>query len=352
MELRKLGGSGMFVPALTFGCATFYPSEMNDRTGTTDDTKARRMVDICLDHGLTMFDTATSYGRGHSEQFLGSAIKGRRDKVIISTKAGMPSGPGPMQIGLSRQNLTESIEKSLRRLHTDYIDLFQLHCFDALTPIEETLSTLDDFVRSGKIRYVGVSNFTGWQLMKSLAIAERHNLPRYCAQQVYYSLIGRDFELDLMPLGLDQDLGAIIWSPLGWGRLTGKIRRGQPLPAESRLHKTHADAPPVDDEHLFSVVDCLGEIAAETGKSVPQVAINWLLRRPTVSTVIIGASSERQLMDNIGAVGWTLTDAQVARLDAASKVYPLYPQWHQRRYTLDRIPSPVPTRAQDWFPGE
>lgn len=350
MEYRKLGRSGMFVPVLTYGTGTFNPAEVTDRNGTTDAAKARRIVDVCLDHGLNMFDSATSYGRGHSEVFLGEAIKGRRDKVIISTKAGMPSGPGPMEIGLSRQNLTASIEKSLKRLHTDYLDIFQLHCFDALTPVEETLSTLDDFVRSGKIRYVGVSNFAGWQLMKSLAYAQTHNLPRYVIQQVYYSLVGRDFELELMPLGIDQGIGTSVWSPLGWGRLTGKLRRGQPLPSDSRLQKTQADAPPVDAEQLFRVVDCLEDIAGQTGKTIPQVAINWLLRRPTVATVIIGARDEKQIVENLGAIGWSLTDEQVAALDAASKVYPLYPQWHQRRYTSQRIPSPVPTRSEDWFP--
>ncbi|MER2537560.1 MAG: aldo/keto reductase [Rhizobiaceae bacterium] len=350
MEYRKLGASGMFVPALTLGTATFYPPEMNDRTGTTDAAQSRRIIDVCLDHGLTMFDSATSYGRGHSELFLGEAIKGRRDKVIISTKAGMPSGEGPMRIGLSRQNLTTAIETSLTRLHTDYIDVFQLHCFDSLTPVEETLSTLDDFVRQGKIRYVGVSNFAGWQLMKSLAVAERHNLPRYVIQQVYYSLIGRDFELDLMPLGVDQGVSAAIWSPLGWGRLTGKLRRGQPVPEGSRLLKTQADAPPIDPERLFKVIDCLERVAAQVGKSIPQVALNWLLQRPTVATVIIGARNEKQLLDNLGAVGWSLSREQVAMLDAASTVYPLYPQWHQRRYTLDRNPSPVPTDVRDWFP--
>lgn len=349
MDYRKLGASGLFVPALTYGTGMFNPPEITNRNGTTDDTRARRMVDLCLDHGLNMFDSATSYGRGHSEVFLGEAIKGRRDKVLISTKAGMPSGPGPMEVGLSRQNLTTSIETSLRRLHTDYLDLFQLHCFDALTPIEETLNTLADFVRSGKVRYVGVSNFAGWQLMKSLAFAQQHNLPRYVVQQVHYSLLGRDYELELMPLGIDQGIGASVWSPLGWGRLTGKISRGQPLPAGSRLHNTQADAPPIDSDQLFRVIDCLDDVASQTGKTVPQVAINWLLRRPTVATVIIGARTEEQLLENLGAVGWSLTDEQIAALDAASTVYPLYPQWHQRRYTPDRIPSPVPTRTEDWF---
>jgi aryl-alcohol dehydrogenase-like predicted oxidoreductase len=287
-----------------------------------------------------MFDSATSYGRGHSELFLGEAIKGRRDKVIISTKAGMPSGDGPMRIGLSRQNLTTAIETSLKRLHTDYIDVFQLHCFDSLTPVEETLSTLDDFVRQGKIRYVGVSNFAGWQLMKSLAVAERHNLPRYVIQQVYYSLIGRDFELDLMPLGVDQGVAAAIWSPLGWGRLTGKIRRGAPIPKLSRLHDTADSGPQVEDEYLYKVVDALDEVAKETGKSVPQIALNWLLQRPTVSTVIIGARNEEQLRANLGAVGWSLTREQIARLDAASERPKVYPYWHQVQFA-ERNPFPV-----------
>lgn len=346
MEHRQLGASGLMVPALSFGTGTFYPEGTSQRTGATDEATARRMVDLCIEHGITMFDTATSYGGGHAEELLGSAIRGRRDKVLISTKAGMPSAgtnaaTHSNAVGTSRQNLTAAIERSLRRLGTDYIDVFQLHTFDALTPIEESLSTLDGFVRAGKIRYLGASNFSAWHLMKSLAIAEKHHLTRYVVHQIHYSLIGRDYELELMPLALDQGIGAAVWSPLGWGRLTGKIRRGAELPSGSRLHKTAADAPPFDQDRLYDVIEVLDAIALETGKLVPQIALNWLLQRPTVSTIIIGARDEAQLRDNIGALGWRLTREQITRLDAASPLYPLYPQWHQRAYMSDRIPIPV-----------
>ena len=348
MEYRKLGASGMMVPALSFGTATFYPAGTPGRTGNTDPGAARRIVDVCLDGGVSMFDTATSYGGGGAEDLLAAAIKGRRDSVLISTKAGMPSGGGPNDLGLSRHNLTRSIELSLRRLGTDYLDIFQLHTFDAATPVEESLATLDSFVRAGKIRYIGVSNFSGWQLMKSLAAAERHHATRYVVQQVYYSLVGRDFELELMPLGLDQGVGAAVWSPLGWGRLTGKFRRGSPLPEESRLHATWDIGPPVANEALFRVLDALEDVAAETGKLVPQVALNWLLQRPTVSTVIIGARTEAQLRDNLGAVGWSLTTEQVAKLDAASPLYPLYPLWHQQDFASARQRDWSPKPTSDW----
>jgi aryl-alcohol dehydrogenase-like predicted oxidoreductase len=234
------------------------------------------------------------------------------------------------------------VDASLRRLGTDYIDLYQMHGFDAGTPVEETLSTLDDLVRAGKIRYIGCSNFSGWHLMKSLAASDRHGWSRYVAHQAYYSLVGRDYEWELMPLALDQRVGAVVWSPLGWGRLTGKIRRGQPLPDVSRLHSQQVVefGPPVTEERLFTVVDALEEVARETGKTVPQVAINWLLRRPSVSTVIIGARTEEQLRQNLGATGWALSSEQVARLDAASAVTLAYPYWHQRGFA-ERNPPPV-----------
>ncbi len=233
-------------------------------------------------------------------------------------------------------------EGSLKRLGTDYIDLFQLHCFDAFTPIEETLSTLDDLVRAGKIRYVGCSNFSGWHLMKSLAVAEKYGYPRYVAHQAYYSLVGRDYELELMPLGLDQKVGAVVWSPLGWAKLTGKIRRGHPLPPTSRLQsKLNVNiGPQIPDEYLYTVVDAMDVIAKETGKTVPQIALNWLLQRPTVATLIIGARNEEQLRANLGAIGWQLTKEQIARLDAASATQPIYPYWHQRAFA-ERNPSPV-----------
>ena len=341
MEYRHLGRSGFKVPVLSLGTGTFGGSnEFFKAWGDTDVKGATRLIDICLDAGLSMFDSADIYSSGAAEEVLGGAIKGRRDKVIISTKATFRSGDAPNEVGSSRFHLIEAAERALRRLGTDYIDLFQLHGYDAHTPAEETLNALDDLVRAGKIRYVGVSNFSGWHLMKSLAVSERHNLARYVANQTYYSLIGRDYEWELMPLGIEQGVGAVVWSPLGWGRLTGKIRRGQPLPAQSRLHKTAAMGPPVPDEHVFKVVEAIDKVAEETGKSVPQIALNWLLQRPTVSNVIVGARNEEQLKQNLGAVGWNLTAEQVAALDAASEVTRPYPYWHQSGFA-ERNPPPV-----------
>lgn len=332
MEYRLLGRSGFKVPVLSFGTATFGgKGEFFQAWGATDVEEAKRLVDICLEAGLTLFDTADVYSYGAAEEILGQAIKGRRDRVLISTKGTFTMSSDPNDVGSSRYHLIRSVEGSLRRLGTDYIDLYQLHGFDAFTPMEEVLSTLDQMVRAGKIRYIGCSNFSGWHLMKALAISDRYGWPRYVAHQAYYSLIGRDYEWELMPLALDQGVGAVVWSPLGWGRLTGRIRRGVPLPENSRLRsKMVADAgPPVDEEYVFNVVDALDEIARETGKTVAQVAINWLLQRPTVSTVIIGARNEQQLRENLGAVEWNLTPEQVTRLDAASARPPAYPYWHQ-----------------------
>lgn len=343
MEYRRLGASGLLVPALSFGAGTFGGrGELFSAWGDTDAQQARRLVDISLDAGVTLFDTADVYSDGASEEVLGEAIRGRRDQVLISTKATLPTGPGPNDAGSGRARLISSVEGALRRLGTDYIDLFQLHAFDAGTPVEEVLSALDDLVRSGKIRYVGASNFAGWQLMKSLAAADKHGFPRYVAHQVYYSLVGRDYEWELMPLGLDQGVGAVVWSPLGWGRLTGKIRRGQPLPETSRLHKTADAGPPVDDERLYDIVDVLADLAAETGRTVPQIALNWLLRRPTVATVIVGARNEEQLRQNLGAVGWSLDADQIARLDKASAVIPAYPYYpYYRQEGFARVNPPV-----------
>jgi aryl-alcohol dehydrogenase-like predicted oxidoreductase len=342
MEYRRLGASGFTVPVLSFGTGTFGgKGEFFRQWGATDAAEARRLVDICLDAGVSMFDSADIYSAGAAEEILGEAIKGRpRDSLIISTKATFRASAAPNDVGSSRYHLITAVERALKRLGTDYIDLFQLHGFDAATPVEEVLSTLDQLVREGKIRYTGVSNFSGWQLMKSQAAADRYGYPRYVANQTYYSLIGRDYEWELMPLGLDQGVGAVVWSPLGWGRLTGKIRRGAPLPQTSRLHVTADMGPPVADDYVYAVVDALDAVAAETEKSVPQVALNWLLQRPTVSSVIIGARDETQLRQNLGAVGWTLTAEQVARLDAASAKPAAYPYWHQTGFA-ERNPSPV-----------
>jgi len=342
MEYRQLGASGLKVPVLTYGTGTFGgQGELFKAWGATDVAEATRLIDVCLEAGLTMFDTADVYSKGASEQILGAAIKGRRDKVLLSSKATFPMGDAPNDMGSSRHYLTRALEASLKRLNTDYLDLYIMHGFDAVTPIEEVVSTLDGFVRAGKVRYLGCSNFSGWHVMKSLAIAERYGHARYVTHQAYYSLVGRDYEWELMPLGVAEKVAGMIWSPLGWGRLTGKIRRGQPKPETSRLQSKKAiDAgPPVADEHLYKVVDALDAIAKETGKSVPQIALNWLLQRPTVATVVIGARNEEQLKQNLGAVGWNLTKEQVAKLDAASSVTPAYPYWHQRGFAARNPPA-------------
>jgi aryl-alcohol dehydrogenase-like predicted oxidoreductase len=344
VEYRLLGGSGLKVPALSFGAATFGGgNEFFRAWGSSDVAEARRMIDICSEAGVNLFDTADVYSDGLSEEILGKAVKGRRDKVLISTKAFYQTGEGANDAGSSRHHLIRACEASLRRLNTDYIDIYTMHGFDALTPVDETLRALDDLVRSGKARYLACSNFSGWSLMKSLAVSEKYGWSRYVAHQAYYSLIGREYEWELMPLALDQKVGTIVWSPLGWGRLTGRIRRNQPLHKDSRLHQTADKAPPVPDELLYRVVDVLDEVAEETGKTVPQIALNWLLRRPTVASVIIGARNEAQLRQNLGAAGWSLTDEQVARLDAAGQTTPIYPYWHQTLFG-DRNPPPIPSR--------
>jgi aryl-alcohol dehydrogenase-like predicted oxidoreductase len=343
MEYRLLGSSGLKVPVLTLGTGTFGGgNEFFKAWGASDVAEATRLVDICLEAGLTMFDSADIYSNGMAEEILGQAIKGRRDQVLISTKGTFRFGQGPNDVGSSRFHLLRAVEASLRRLGTDYIDLYQLHGFDAQTPIEEVLGTLDDLVRAGKIRYIGCSNFSGWHLMKSLAISEKYGLARYVAHQAYYSLIGRDYEWELMPLAIDQRVGCAVWSPLGWGRLTGKVRRGQPLPATSRLQsKLVTDiGPQVEEEYVYRVVDALDAVAQATGKTVPQVALNWLLQRPSVATVIIGARNEEQLRQNLGAVDWSLSPEQIAKLDAASATPLAYPYWHQRGF-MERNPPPV-----------
>jgi aryl-alcohol dehydrogenase-like predicted oxidoreductase len=346
MEYRLLGGSGLKVSALSFGTGTFGGgNEFFKAWGETDVTEARRLLDICFEAGINLFDTADVYSRGQSEEILGKALEGKRDKALISTKATFRmSDNDPNDIGSSRYHLRRSLEGSLRRLNTDYVDIYHLHGFDALTPIEETLDTLNNFVREGKVRYIACSNFSGWHLMKSLGIADRYGWSRYVAHQVYYSLIGREYEWELMPLALDQKVGALVWSPLGWGRLTGKIRRGQPLPETSRLHKTSEQGPQVSDEHLYKVVDALDAVAAETGKTVPQIALNWLLQRSTVSSIIIGARNEEQLRQNLAVEGWSLTPDQIANLDKASARTPIYPYWHQYQFT-ERNPLPIPQPA-------
>ncbi|MGA2650650.1 MAG: aldo/keto reductase [Terracidiphilus sp.] len=341
MEYRLLGGSGLKVSALSFGTGTFGgTNEFFKAWGSSDVAESTRLVDICFEAGVNLFDTADGYSDGRSEEILGKALEGRRNRALISTKAHFPTSDGPNDRGTSRYHLRRALEASLRRLGTDYVDIYHMHGFDALTPIEEVQDTLNTFVHEGKVRYIAASNFSGWHLMKSLAVADRYGWTRFVAHQVYYSLIGREYEWELMPLGIDQRVGALVWSPLGWGRLTGKLRRGQPLPEQSRLHKTADAGPQMDDEYLYKVVDALDKVASETGKSVPQVALNWLLQRPTISSVIVGARNEEQLRQNLDARDWNLSAEQVAELDKASAVQPIYPYWHQRNFA-ERNPPPV-----------
>ncbi|KRA79338.1 aldo/keto reductase [Lysobacter sp. Root667] len=343
MDTRFLGNSGFKVPVLGFGAGTFGgKGPLFSAWGNTDVAEAQRLIDICLDAGVNLFDTADVYSDGASESILGAALQGRRDRAILSTKLSLRAGDGPNDVGASRHNLIRGVDRALQRLGTDYIDLLQLHHFDAQTPVEQVMSTLDDLVRAGKLRYLGVSNYSGWQLMKSQAVADRYGYSRFVANQTYYSLVGRDYEWELMPLAQDQGVGAVVWSPLGWGRLTGKIRRGQPLPEGSRLHDTAGFAPPVDEERLYRIVDALDAVAADTGKTIPQIALNWLLQRPTVSSVLIGARNEEQLRQNLGAIGWNLSAEHVALLDQASRVtppYPYYPYWNGM--FAERTPAPV-----------
>jgi aryl-alcohol dehydrogenase-like predicted oxidoreductase len=336
LEYRRLGNSGLRVPALTFGTATFGGgTDFFKAWGATDAGGATRLIDVCLDHGVSMFDSADVYSDGLAEEILGKAIKGKRDRLLISTKATFPAtGAGPNEFGSSRQHLVVAVEKALGRLGTDRIDLLQLHGQDYNTPVEETLSTLDQLVRDGKVRYIGASNFSGWHLMKSLAASDRYGYPRHVAHQAYYSLLNRDYEWELMPLGRDQGVGALVWSPLGWGKLTGKIRRGQPAKPGTRAHDIAETGPHYDPERLYRIVDILDALSKETGKSVPQIALNWLLQRATVSSLIIGARDEAQLVDNIGATGWALDVDQIKRLDEASDVKPAYPVWHQRGFPM------------------
>ncbi|RJF92413.1 aldo/keto reductase [Noviherbaspirillum saxi] len=337
MEYRRLGKSGLRVPALSFGTATFGGgNDFFKAWGATDVAGASRLIDICLEHGVSMFDSADVYSDGLAEQILGDAIKGRQHRLLISTKITFPKAKteGPNDYGSSRQHLVKTIDQTLKRLGTDHIDLLQLHGQDNNTPVEETLATLDQLVRAGKVNYIGCSNFSGWHLMKSLAASDRYGFPRYVAHQAYYSLLNRDYEWDLMPLGEDQGVGGVIWSPLGWGKLTGKVRRGQPSQPGTRAHDIAGTGPHFEEGRLYRIVDALDVIAGETGKTVPQVALNWLLCRPTVASVIIGARNEAQLIDNLGAIGWQLTSEQIARLDEASDVPPVYPVWHQRGFPM------------------
>jgi aryl-alcohol dehydrogenase-like predicted oxidoreductase len=341
MEYRQLGASGLQVPVLSFGTATFGgTNEFFKAWGTTQVEEAKHLINLCMDAGVNFFDTANIYSQGTSEEILGKALEGIRNQVLISTKATFPMGDGPNNFGSSRFHLIEQCEASLRRLNTDHIDVYHLHGFDGNTPVEETLKALDDLVTAGKIRYIACSNFSGWHLMKSLSMSERYGWSRYVAHQAYYSLLDREFEWELMPLGIDQKVSTIVWSPLSSGRLSGKFRRGQPLPENNRMSQGGSHGPATNFERLYTIVDALDEVAEETGKSIAQISLNWLLQRPTVANIIIGARDEEQLKQNLGAIGWNLTTEQVKKLDSASEVDPIYPYWHQRQNTkLNPLPK-------------
>ncbi len=337
MEYRQLGNSGLIVPVLSFGTGTFGGgTDFFKAWGSTQVEEATRMVHLCLDAGVNLFDTANVYSRGASEKILGKAIAGLRDQVLISTKATFPMTDQVGDYGSSRSHLIKNCEDSLRRLGTDHIDIYHMHGFDANTPIDETLQTLDNLIQSGKVRYIACSNFSGWHLMKSLSISERYGWSKYIAHQAYYSLANRDFEWELMPLGVDQGVGTLVWSPLASGWLSGKYRRNQSVPPNARVAQGGSPVPEeaIDYERLYNIVDKLEEIAAETEKTVAQVALNWLLQRPTVGNIIIGARNEEQLQQNLGAVGWNLTLEQVKKLDEVSDSLPTYPYWHQRQFPM------------------
>jgi aryl-alcohol dehydrogenase-like predicted oxidoreductase len=328
MDYRQLGGAGLRVPVLSLGTGTFGgTNEFFKKWGTTDVKDATRLIDISLEHGMNFFDTANVYSQGAAETILGQAVKGKRDRVMVSTKAAFKVGDGTNDYGASRHHIIREVEASLKRLDTDYIDLFFMHGYDSQAPLEETLRTLDHLISSGKVRYIGSSNYTSWQLMKSLSVSERENISRFVIYQGYYSLIGRDYEWDLMPLIDDQKLGLMVWSPLGWGRLTGRLRAGQPLPEGRIKEGGDLGGPKVSDQLLYETITVLEALAQETGKSIPQIAINWLLQRPTVSNIVIGARNESQLIDNLGAIGWQLSAQQMDRLDAVTAQEPMYPHW-------------------------
>ena len=340
MEYRQLGASGLKVPVLSFGTATFGGgNEFFKAWGSTQIDEAKRLINLCLDAGVNLFDTANVYSNGLSEEILGKALEGIRDQVLISTKATFKMGDGANDYGSSRLHLVKQAEDSLRRLKTDHIDIYHMHGFDGTTPVEETLKTLDNLVQSGKVRYIACSNFSGWHLMKSLSASEKFGWSKYIAHQAYYSLLDREFEWELMPLGLDQNVGTIVWSPLASGRLSGKYRRNQPLPADNRVQQGGGHGPALNQERLFTIVDALDEVAEETGKSIAQISLNWLLQRPTISNIVIGARNEEQLKQNLDAIGWNLTTEQVKKLDEASKSDPIYPYWHQRQ---DLVLNPLP----------
>jgi len=337
MEYRQLGRSGLRISPLTLGTMTFGGRGQFASVGATDVDGARRQIELAVDAGVNLIDTADVYSGGAAEEIVGQALGSRRDEVLLATKARFPMGKGPNDAGLSRHHLIRACEASLRRLQTDHIDLYQVHEWDGETPLEETLEALDHLVRSGKVRYVGCSNFAGWQVMKALGIAERAGLPRFMSQQIYLSLQERSAEYEIVPSAIDQGLGLLVWSPLAGGLLSGKYRRGENAPPGSR-HATDWDEPPIyDEDKLYDTIEVLVEVAEGRGTSPAQVALAWLLGRPGITSVIIGARTDEQLADNLGAAALSLSAEESERLEAVSRPPLIYPFWHQRSTASDRL---------------
>ena len=336
MNTRFLGNTGVRVSELCFGAMTFGGRGYWKHVGQVEQQEADELVGIALDAGINFFDTADVYSEGRSEEILGTALGERRKDIVLATKVRARTGPGPNDIGLSRKHIIASCDASLHRLGTDYIDLYQVHSFDPRTPLEETLRALDDLVRGGKVRYIGVSNFTGWQLMKALSISDAHHLERFVTLQAFYSLVARDLEHELVPLSLDQKLGILPWSPLGGGFLTGKYRRGKPRPQGARRTDPTGQFLQFDEDRGFDIVDELEKVAAGHRATIAQAALNYLLRKPGVTSVIIGAKTKEQLADNLKAAAWEMTAEEVARLDALSQPPRLYPYWTLERLSVDR----------------
>jgi len=343
MEYRLLGASGLEVSVLSFGTMTLGGEGRFAAMGNVQVEEARRQIEICIEAGVNLFDTADIYSFGKSEEVLGQALGARRKDIVLATKVFVRLESGTNKAGLSRRHILEACDASLRRLGTDYIDLYQAHNFDSLAPLEETLRAFDDLIRAGKIRHAGCSNYSGWQLVKALSISDRLGINRYISQQINYSLLARDAEHELVPAGLDQRAGILAWSPLQFGLLSGKFRRGGEKPAESRLNSLEAPGT-VEEDRLYRIVDALAEIAGQRGVSIAQVALNWVMRKPGVDTVIIGARNEQQLRDNLATANWTLTDGEVERLDAVSALPLPYPYWHQQKFAGDRNPPPKHVR--------
>jgi aryl-alcohol dehydrogenase-like predicted oxidoreductase len=337
MEYRQLGQSGLMVSVLSLGTMTFGGRTFFSKVGTTDVEGARRQVDLCLEAGVNLFDTANAYSDGLSEEILGEVLESRRDDLLIATKARMVVGSGPNDGGASRYHLIRECEKSLRRLRTDRIDLYQLHEWDGRTPLDETLEALDTLVRSGKVRYVGASNYSGWHLMKALATSDGHGYVRFVSQQIYYSLQARDAEYELVPISLDQGLGILVWSPLAGGLLSGKYRRGQQAPEGSRHLNDWGEPPVHDQEQLYNIVGVLVEIADSRKVSAAQISLAYTLGRPGITSLVIGARTEAQLADNLAAANLTLSSEERARLDSASLPRLLYPYWHQAKTAKERL---------------